>query len=56
MTCALLWLAHGGGELSGAALRRIEAAPVVCVSAISGFEISITVKKGKWALPTRPMD
>jgi hypothetical protein len=36
MTCALLGLAHGGGELSEAALRRIEAAPVGCISAIMG--------------------
>jgi PIN domain nuclease of toxin-antitoxin system len=55
-TCALLWLAQGGGELSEAALQRIEAAPVVYVSAISGFEIGIKVQKGKLELPARPVD
>jgi PIN domain nuclease of toxin-antitoxin system len=55
-TCALLWLAQGGDELSEAALQGIEAAPVVYVSAISGFEIGIKVQKGKLELPTRPAD
>lgn len=55
-TCALLWLAEGGGELSEAALQGIEAAPVVYVSAISGFEIGIKVQKGKLELPARPAD
>ena len=53
-TCALLWLAQGGGELSEAALQSIEAASVVYVSAISGFEIGIKVQKGKLELPARP--
>jgi PIN domain nuclease of toxin-antitoxin system len=55
-TCALLWLAKGEGELSEAALQRIDAAPVVYISAISGFEIGIKVQKGKLALPARPAD
>jgi PIN domain nuclease of toxin-antitoxin system len=55
-TCALLWLAQGGGELSGAVLQRIDAAPAVYVSAISGFEIGIKVQKGKLQLPARPLD
>ena len=55
-TCALLWLAQGGGELSEAALQCIDAAPVVYVSAISGFEIGIKVQKGKLQLPARPVD
>jgi PIN domain nuclease of toxin-antitoxin system len=55
-TCALLWLAQGGGELSEAALQGIEAAPVVYVSAISGFEIGIKVQKGQLELPARPAD
>ena len=55
-TCALLWLAQGGGELSKAALQRIDAAPVVYISAISGFEIGIKVQKGKLQLPARPAD
>jgi PIN domain nuclease of toxin-antitoxin system len=55
-TCALLWLAQGGGGLSEAAMQRIEAAPVVYVSAISGFEIGIKVQKGKLELPAQPAD
>jgi PIN domain nuclease of toxin-antitoxin system len=55
-TCALLWLAQGGGELSETALQFIDAAPVVYVSAISGFEIGIKVQKGKLELPARPSD
>jgi PIN domain nuclease of toxin-antitoxin system len=55
-TCALLWLAQGEGELSEVALQRIDAAPVVYISAISGFEIGIKVQKGKLALPARPAE
>lgn len=50
-TCALLWLAQGGGKLSASALKRIQAEPVVHVSAISGFEIGIKQRKGKLTLP-----
>ncbi len=55
-TCALLWVAQGGGALSAAALQRIDAAPVVYISAISGFEIGIKVQKGKLHLPVPPAD
>jgi len=55
-TCALLWVAQGGGPLSAVALQRIDAAPVVYVSAISGFEIGIKVQKGKLHLPVPPAD
>jgi PIN domain nuclease of toxin-antitoxin system len=55
-TCALLWLAQGEGDLSEVALQRIDAAPVVYISAISGFEIGIKIQKGKLALPARPAD
>ena len=55
-TCALLWLAQGGGALSAAALQRIDAALVVYISAISGFEIGIKVQKGKLSLPVPPPD
>jgi PIN domain nuclease of toxin-antitoxin system len=37
-------------------LQCIEAASVVYVSAISGFEIGIKVQKGKLELPARPLD
>jgi PIN domain nuclease of toxin-antitoxin system len=55
-TCALLWLAQGEGELSEVALQRIDAAPVVYISAISGFETGIKVQKGTLELPDRPAD
>jgi PIN domain nuclease of toxin-antitoxin system len=55
-TCALLWLAQGKGELAEVALQRIDAAPVGHISAISGFEIGIKVKKGILELPVRPAD
>ena len=53
-TCALLWLASGNKALSRSALKQINAAPVVYVSAISGFEIAIKVAKGKLHLPEAP--
>ena len=55
-TCALLWLAQGGGALSAEALERIEAAAAVYACAISGFEIGIKVQKGKLELPAQPAD
>jgi PIN domain nuclease of toxin-antitoxin system len=55
-TCALLWVTQGGGPLSTGALQRIDAAPVVYVAAISGFEIGIKVQKGKLHLPVPPAD
>ncbi len=53
-TCALLWLASGDRRLSRAALKEINAAAVVYVSAISGFEIASKVAKGKLKLPHPP--
>jgi PIN domain nuclease of toxin-antitoxin system len=55
-TCALLWLAQGGGPLSAKALRELADAPFVYVSAISGFEIGIKYKKGKLGLPVPPTE
>ncbi|HKI69634.1 MAG TPA: type II toxin-antitoxin system VapC family toxin [Verrucomicrobiae bacterium] len=55
-TCALLWLASGSKRLSHAALKEINAAPAVYVSAISGFEIAIKAAKGKLKLPHLPQD
>jgi PIN domain nuclease of toxin-antitoxin system len=49
-TCALLWLASGSKKLSRAALKEINAAPAVYVSAISGFEISLKTASGKLEL------
>jgi PIN domain nuclease of toxin-antitoxin system len=55
-TCSLLWLAQGGGKLSKTAARRIDAEPVVYVSAISGFEVGIKYRQGKLELPATPAD
>ena len=55
-TCALLWLAQGGGKLSQTALQRIDIAPMVYVLAISGFEIGIKVRKNKLVLPAQPSE
>lgn len=53
-TCALLWLAAGGKQLSAATLKKIQEAPGVFVSPISGFEIGMKVAKGKLKLPLPP--
>jgi PIN domain nuclease of toxin-antitoxin system len=50
-TCALLWLAEGGGKLSRKTLREIQNAPELCVSSISGFEITLKEANGKLQLP-----
>ncbi len=42
--------------MSAAALQRIDTAPVVYVSAISGFAVGIKVQKGKLHLPVPPAD
>ena len=49
-TCALLWLAGGNKKLSRSALKEINEAPAVYVSAISGFEISLKAGAGKLEL------
>lgn len=51
-TCALLWLAAGDKKLSRAALKEINNAPAVYISAISGFEVSLKAAKGKLELPS----
>ena len=55
-TCALLWLAQGGGSLSPEVCKQINDEAVVYVSAISGFEIGIKHKKSKLSLPAGPAD
>jgi PIN domain nuclease of toxin-antitoxin system len=55
-TCALLWLASGDKKLSRSALKEINSAPAVYVSAISGFEIAIKVARGKLKLPHPPQE
>src|ERR1051325_9063010 len=49
-TCALLWLAAGNKKLNRAVLKQINEAPAVYVSAISGFEISVKIQRGKLEL------
>lgn len=49
-TCALLWLAEGE-RISRRVLKQIEAAPSLCLSAISAFEIALKVHSGKLTLP-----
>ena len=55
-TCALLWIASGDKKLSRAARKGINEAPVVYVSAISGFEIAIKVAREKLKLPAPPQE
>lgn len=57
-TCALLWIAGGAPEnrISGRTLDLIDKAPVVYVSAISGFEIGTKVGSGKLILPAPPSE
>jgi len=50
-TCALLWLAREDKHLSDQARQRIIAAPIVYVSAISGFELALKCRAGKLTLP-----
>ena len=55
-TCALLWLASRDKNLSRSALKEINEASAVYVSAISGFEIAIKASKGKLKLPYAPQE
>ena len=55
-TCALLWLASGEKKISRAALKQINEAPAVYVSAISGVEIAIKAGRGKLQLPHAPQE
>ena len=55
-TCALLWLACGDKKLSRAAIKEINEAPAVYISAVSGFEIAVKAAKGKLKLPHPPRD
>lgn len=55
-TCALLWLAKGGGDISRDTLAKIDSAPAVYVSAITGFEISWKYVQGKLVLASPPSE
>lgn len=54
-TCGLLWLVEGT-TLSSSALKKINEAPIVYVSAITAFEIALKYRKGKLRLPAEPND
>lgn len=53
-TCALIWLAMGGGKLSEMAKESIEKAKTVYVSSISAFEIAHAASKRSIELPCDP--
>jgi PIN domain nuclease of toxin-antitoxin system len=55
-TCTLLWLVTNRGELSPAAVRAIDAAHQVFVSAASAFEIGIKHRRGRLTLALSPED
>ena len=52
-TCALIWLAEDGGELSGEAISSINDSHFVYTSAISAWEISLLCSKKqlKFSMP-----
>lgn len=50
-TCALIWLAMGGGHLSAKARQAIDKAAAVYVSSISAFEIAYASARGRLDLP-----
>lgn len=56
-TCALLWMATKGENLSEPALKALGPADSgMAVSSISAFEISLLGRKGKLELPRAPFE
>ena len=55
-TCALLWLVHEQSNLSDVAIQEMDAAPILYVSAISGFEIGLKYRTNKLQLPMPPSE
>ncbi len=55
-TCALLWLAHDQTRICEDTLKRIDEAPVVFISAVTGFEIGLKQRAGKLQLPAPPRE
>ena len=51
-TCALLWLAEGSPRISEEVRERIDAEPIVSVSAISALEIGLKTRSGKRREPS----
>lgn len=50
-TCALIWLVNGSDEISKETLKMIEDSPLVYISAISAWEISLKEAKGQLEFP-----
>lgn len=55
-TCTLLWLVNNRAELSSAAIRAIDRAREVFVSAASAFEIGTKFRQGKLVLASAPSE
>jgi PIN domain nuclease of toxin-antitoxin system len=55
-TCALLWLTHKQENFSENILSIINKVPVLYISSISAFEISLKHRNGKLQLPAQPCD
>jgi len=55
-TCALLWLPQAADHFTSSTVARIDEAPAVYVSAITGFEIGIKHRAGKLSLPMPPRE
>jgi len=55
-TCALLWLTTEKRELSAEAIKAIDVAPLVYVSPISAWEISLKVARHEITLPLPPQE
>lgn len=53
-TCALLWIAGGLKKISESTARIIQDAPIVFVSAISAWEISLKYARKQLVLPMMP--
>lgn len=53
-TCALLWLVAGDKQLSQQARAQIDAAPLVYVSPVTAWELSLKVAQGSLSLPLKP--
>lgn len=53
-TCALLWLAQGGGGLSENAVSQINESSLVFTSVISAWEISLLSSREQVILPIEP--
>jgi len=55
-TCALLWLAYDQTRFSAGTLKKIDEAPIVFITSVSGFEIGLKYKAGKLKLPVPPRE